>query len=113
MKKIPKSDPVLSEKLERWEKNDSKEIDLNSLEKEGIKLNIEAIHPISGKEIEVWVANFVVSTYGTGAVMSVPAHDQRDWDFAKKYGLPIVEVISPISPQFCNIEKFAFEKKEF
>ena len=111
VEKIRKSDPVLNEKLERWKKNDSKETDLNSLEKEGIKLNTQATHPISGKEIEVWVANFVVSSYGTGAVMSVPAHDQRDWEFAKKYGLPIIEVISPISPQSSNIEKSAFEKK--
>ncbi len=111
VEKIAKGDTVLSEKLERWKKNDLKETDPNSVEKEGIKLDIEAIHPISGKEIEVWVANFVVSSYGTGAVMSVPAHDQRDWEFANKYGLPIVEVISPISPHSSNITKSAFEKK--
>ena len=51
------------------------------------------------------MANFVVSTYGTGAVMSVPARDQRDWEFAKKYKLPIIEVIEPISPQFCDVKK--------
>ena len=88
-----------------------RETDPNSLEKEGINLDIKAIHPISGKEIEVWVANFVVSTYGTGAVMSVPAHDQRDWEFAKKYKLPIIEVIEPISPQFCDVKESAFEQK--
>ena len=111
VEKIARNDTALSLKLKTWKKNDLRETDPNSLEKEGINLDIKAIHPISGKEIEVWVANFVVSTYGTGAVMSVPAHDQRDWEFAKKYKLPIIEVIEPISPQFSDVEESAFEQK--
>ena len=111
VEKIARNDTALSLKLKTWKKNDLRETDPNSLEKEGINLDIKAIHPISGKEIEVWVANFVVSTYGTGAVMSVPAHDQRDWEFAKKYKLPIIEVIEPISPQFCDVKESAFEQK--
>ena len=62
-------------------------------EKEGIDLEIEAIHPLTGQTVPVWVANFVLSTYGEGAVMAVPAHDQRDFEFAKKYDLPIKQVI--------------------
>src|SRR5262249_34843227 len=54
-----------------------------------------AINPFSGADLPIWIANFVLSTYGTGAVMSVPAHDQRDFEFAKKYGLPIKVVIQP------------------
>ncbi|WP_418180166.1 leucine--tRNA ligase [Aliarcobacter lanthieri] len=63
------------------------------LEKEGIDLEIEAVHPLTGQAIPIWVANFVLSSYGEGAVMAVPAHDQRDFEFAKKYNLPIKQVI--------------------
>ncbi len=64
-------------------------------EKEGVFTGAYAIHPFTGQKVPVWAANFVVSDYGTGAVMSVPAHDQRDFEFAKKYGLPIKVVIQP------------------
>jgi leucyl-tRNA synthetase len=64
-------------------------------EKEGLDTGIRAKNPFTGKEIPVWVANFVLSGYGTGAVMAVPAHDQRDYEFAQKYGLPIVPVVRP------------------
>jgi leucyl-tRNA synthetase len=65
-------------------------------EKEGIPLGVNAIHPLSGEKLPLYTANFVLMEYGTGAVMAVPAHDQRDFDFAKKYGLPIKEVIQPV-----------------
>ncbi len=71
------------------------EAELATMEKRGIDTGMLAIHPISGEKIPVWVANFVLMQYGSGAVMSVPAHDQRDWDFAKKYKLPTKEVIQP------------------
>lgn len=63
--------------------------------KEGIDTGARALHPFTGAELPIWAANFVVSDYGTGAVMSVPAHDERDFDFARTYGLPIVTVIQP------------------
>jgi leucyl-tRNA synthetase len=63
--------------------------------KEGVFLGIYAIHPLTGEKIPVWVANFVLAEYGSGAVMAVPAHDERDFEFAKKYGLPIKFVIRP------------------
>ncbi|MCT7910857.1 leucine--tRNA ligase [Arcobacter lacus] len=69
------------------------ERDRATQEKEGIDLEIEVMHPLTGKTIPVWVANFVLSSYGGGAVMAVPAHDQRDFEFAKKYDLPIKQVI--------------------
>lgn len=62
-------------------------------EKMGIKAKYNAIHPLTEKEIPIWIANFVLMEYGTGAIMSVPAHDQRDFEFATKYGINIVEVI--------------------
>ncbi len=63
-------------------------------DKEGVDLEISVIHPLTGKKIPVWVANFVLAGYGGGAVMAVPAHDQRDWEFAAKYNLPVHEVIA-------------------
>lgn len=71
------------------------EAELATMEKRGIDTGFTAIHPITGKEIPIWTANFVLMQYGSGAVMSVPAHDQRDWEFAQKYHLPVVEVIKP------------------
>jgi len=69
------------------------EAELETQEKRGMDTGLRAIHPVSGEPIPVWVANFVLMGYGTGAVMAVPAHDQRDWEFAKKYSLPIKMVI--------------------
>ena len=63
------------------------------MEKKGVPLGITATHPISGEPVEIWAANFVLMGYGTGAVMAVPAHDQRDWEFAKKHHLEIRPVI--------------------
>lgn len=71
------------------------EAELETMEKKGMPLGIDAVHPITGEAIPIWVANFVLMGYGTGAVMGVPAHDQRDWEFARKYGLPIKAVVYP------------------
>src|SRR5699024_2947342 len=70
------------------------EADLETREKRGYKLDFTAMHPLTGESVPVYVANFVLTGYGTGAVMSVPGHDERDWDFAKAYDLPIVPVIA-------------------
>lgn len=70
---------------------------LATMEKRGMDTGIKARHPITNKEVPVWVANFVVMDYGTGAVMSVPAHDQRDYEFAQKYQLAIEQVIKPLA----------------
>lgn len=63
------------------------------VEKEGFALGIDVIHPLTGQKLPLWVANFVITDYGSGAVMAVPAHDERDWAFAKQYSLPMVQVI--------------------
>jgi len=73
-----------------------------SKDKTGVMLQgITATHPVSGKEIPVWISDYVLITYGTGAIMAVPAHDERDWKFAKKFNMPIIEVVtgSPVSVQ--------------
>lgn len=87
------------------------EAELETIEKKGISLGINAIHPISGEKVPVWVANFVLMSYGTGAVMSVPGHDQRDWEFAKKYNIQIVQVIFPNDGSKKGIEDSAYVEK--
>ncbi len=66
---------------------------VDNFEKEGIFLHAHAVNPVNGKKIPLWIANYILTEYGTGAIMCVPAHDQRDYEFAKKYELPVVEVI--------------------
>jgi leucyl-tRNA synthetase len=80
-------------------------------EKEGLYTGLTAINPFNGKEIPVWVSNFVLMDYGTGAVMSVPAHDQRDFEFAIKYGLDIKTVILPTSNSPAPQSEKAYEEK--
>ncbi len=87
--------PELTAFLEKCRKSVTAEADIETMEKAGMALGIDAIHPVTGDKIPVWTANFVLMTYGTGAVMAVPGHDHRDWEFATKYGLPIVQVIEP------------------
>jgi len=70
------------------------EAELETQEKRGIATGLFAIHPVSGAKVPVWIANFVLMGYGTGAVMAVPGHDERDFEFATKYGLPITQVIA-------------------
>ena len=72
------------------------EAELETQEKRGMATGLWAIHPLTGEDVPVYVANFVLMGYGTGAVMAVPAHDQRDWEFAKAYGLPVKPVIVPL-----------------
>ncbi|MGZ8176100.1 MAG: leucine--tRNA ligase [Methylobacter sp.] len=72
---------------------ETSEAAMETMEKRGIDSGIKALHPITGEQVPVWIANFVLMGYGTGAVMSVPAHDQRDFEFAQKYGIVIKQVI--------------------
>src|SRR5690606_12364980 len=87
------------------------EADLATMEKKGVFTGITATHPISSEQVPAWVANFVLMDYGTGAVMAVPAHDQRDYEFAKKYGLPITQVIEPANGEAINLDEEAFTVK--
>jgi leucyl-tRNA synthetase len=80
---------------ERMRRTDPAERTGEGAPKEGVFTGAEAVNPYSGERVPVWVANFVLAEYGTGAVMSVPAHDQRDFEFARKYGLPVRTVIQP------------------
>ncbi len=95
------------------------EADMANMEKKGMDTGLKALHPITGEEVPVWVGNYVLMDYGSGAVMAVPAHDQRDWEFAKKYSLEIKQVIAPTQASGLNdvglegddLEKEAFVEK--
>ena len=93
--KAAAGNPEIAAFIEACKKTDAAEATLETMEKKGMPLGISAIHPMSGEEVPLWVANFVLMSYGTGAVMAVPGHDARDWEFAKKHGLPIVQVVAP------------------
>ncbi|MCK9646907.1 leucine--tRNA ligase [Haemophilus influenzae] len=84
------------------------EADLATMEKKGMATGLFAIHPLTGEKLPIWVANFVLMHYGTGAVMAVPAHDQRDFEFAQKYSLPIKQVIAPLADEEIYLTKQAF-----
>ncbi len=94
--KAAASNPEIAAFVADCKKTDAQEATLETMEKKGMPLGISAIHPLSGEEVPLWVANFVLMSYGTGAIMAVPGHDARDWEFAKKHGLPIQQVIAPV-----------------
>jgi len=101
-------DPGLAAFLEECKRTQAAEASLETMEKKGRPLGISAIHPISGEKVPVWVANFVLMSYGTGAVMAVPGHDQRDFEFARKHGLPIRQVIAPADGSEIDLSQAAF-----
>jgi leucyl-tRNA synthetase len=87
------------------------EADLETQEKRGMPLGIDVLHPISGEAVPVWTANFVLMGYGTGAVMAVPAHDQRDWEFAEKYGIAKNAVIRAADAESVDITEVAMTER--
>ncbi|MGI9342619.1 MAG: leucine--tRNA ligase [Gammaproteobacteria bacterium] len=101
--------PELAEFLDECTRSAVSEAAMETMEKQGRPLGINAIHPITGDPVPVWVANFVLISYGTGAVMAVPGHDQRDWEFANEYALPILQVIAPAGDADCDIATGAYE----
>ena len=86
----------------------SSEADIATMEKKGMRTGLYAVHPLNGRKVPIFVANFVIMDYGTGAVMSVPAHDERDYEFAKKYGIDIIQVIKPSDGHEIDISKEAY-----
>ncbi len=105
------NDPALKAFLTECQQSGVSEAVVETMEKKGKPLGINAIHPITGEPVPVWVANFVLMGYGTGAVMAVPAHDQRDWEFAQAYKLPVNQVIAPAGGEVCDLSAAAFVDK--
>ncbi len=109
--KAAASNPDIAAFIEECKQTDAAEATLETMEKKGMPLGIAAIHPLTGDEVPLWVANFVLMSYGTGAVMAVPGHDERDWEFAKKHGLPIKQVIAPEDGTEIDIDAAVFVDK--
>jgi len=109
------ANPELQAFIEDCQRNAVSEAAMETMEKQGRSLGINAVHPITGESVPVWVANFVLIGYGTGAVMAVPGHDQRDWEFARAYGLPIRQVIEPAPgdehTSECDVDTAAFVER--
>ena len=92
--KAAETNPVLADFINACKQGGVSEAELETQEKKGMATGLFAVHPLSSEKVPVWVANFVLMGYGTGAVMAVPGHDARDFEFAKKYALPIKQVIA-------------------
>ncbi len=103
--------PALAAFIGQCKSNAVTEAEMATMEKLGVDTGIRAIHPVTGREVPVWAANFVLMDYGTGAVMAVPAHDQRDFEFATRFGLPIEQVIAPANGETVDLTAAAFTDK--
>jgi len=109
--KAAAGNPEIAAFVEECVKTDAAEATLETMEKKGMPLGISAIHPLTGDEVPLWVANFVLMSYGTGAVMAVPGHDERDWEFARKHGVEIKQVIAPADGSEIDIQEQVFVER--
>lgn len=106
--------PELNAFIDECKNMKATEAEMATMEKKGFTTGVSAIHPITGESVPIWVANFVLMSYGSGAVMSVPAHDERDWEFAQKYNLPIQQVITSADEtvaNYINTQEKAYTEK--
>lgn len=108
---VATNDPELATFIAECKKQAVNEASVATLAKQGRALGIDAIHPLTGDKVPVWVGNYVLMDYGSGAVMAVPAHDQRDWEFARQYRLPIKQVIAPADGADIDLSQDAFVDK--
>jgi leucyl-tRNA synthetase len=105
------TDPELALFIESLKNTKVAEADMATMEKKGAPTGLFAIHPLTKQKLPIWIANFVLMDYGSGAVMAVPGHDQRDWEFAIKYQLPIKQVIQANDGDSCDISQAAYTEK--
>ena len=106
-----KGNPELEAFIRDCQQGGVSEAELETMEKRGMALGVNALHPVTGESVPVYAANFVLMSYGSGAVMAVPAHDQRDWEFAEKYGIARKQVIFSADGSECGIENAAYVEK--
>ncbi|MEL6447519.1 MAG: leucine--tRNA ligase [Pseudomonadota bacterium] len=102
------SNPDLATFIDECRQGGAAEAEVETMEKKGMALGIDAIHPLTGERVPVWAANFVLMSYGTGAVMGVPGHDQRDWEFATQCGLTITQVIDALPGETVDLSEAAY-----
>jgi leucyl-tRNA synthetase len=105
------NNPELLAFIDECKHQETAEAAIETMEKKGMDTGIKARHPVTGEEVPVFVANFVLMGYGEGAVMAVPAHDQRDWEFARKYGIPVRQVIAPADDSAVDLSEGAYTEK--
>ena len=110
-RRAAETDPGLAAFIEECRQGGVSEAEIETMEKKGHALGLDALHPITGAPVPIFAANFVLMGYGTGAVMAVPAHDQRDWEFAAKYSIPRRQVIFAADGSPCGIEAGAYTEK--
>ena len=108
---IAKSNAELADFIQACKTQSVSEADMATMDKKGKDTGLKARHPITGEKVAVWVGNYVLMDYGSGAVMAVPAHDQRDFEFAQKYDLEIKQVVAPLNDEACDLQKAAFTEK--
>ncbi|KRP27041.1 MAG: leucine--tRNA ligase, partial [SAR92 bacterium BACL16 MAG-120322-bin99] len=108
---LAENNPALADFIEQCKTQQVSEAEMATMEKLGMDTGITALHPLTGDAVPVWVGNYVLMDYGSGAVMAVPAHDQRDYEFAEKYQLPIKQVIAANNDESCDIDNEAFVSK--
>jgi len=109
--KAAERDAALAEFIEECRHTKTAEADVATMEKKGMPTPFTAVHPVTGEEVPIWVANFVLMEYGHGAVMAVPGHDERDHEFARQFGLPIKQVIAARDGRDIDIQDAAFTEK--
>ncbi len=108
---VAQSNPQLAEFIQQCQTQQVSEAEMATMEKLGMDTGISAVHPLTGEPVPVWVGNYGLKDYGSGAVMAVPGHDQRDYEFARKYQLQIKQVVTPAGDEPCDIEDEAFVDK--
>ena len=108
---VAQKNPELAAFIADCQTQQVSEAEMAIMEKRGMDTGISAVHPLTGETVPVWVGNYVLMDYGSGAVMAVPAHDQRDYEFAKKYQLEIKQVIAPANEEPCDLTTEAFTAK--
>ncbi len=109
--KAAANNPALAAFIDECKNTKVAEAEIATMEKKGMATGLTAIHPLNGREVPIYIANFVLMDYGTGAVMAVPAHDQRDFEFATKYGLDIIPVIKPVDGSELDVSEAAYTEK--
>ncbi|MCU7812641.1 MAG: leucine--tRNA ligase, partial [Candidatus Thiodiazotropha sp. (ex Notomyrtea botanica)] len=109
--KAAEGNKSIADFVEECRQGGTSEAELETIEKKGMPLGVNVIHPVSGETVPIYAANFVLMGYGTGAVMAVPGHDERDHAFAQKYGVPIKQVIHPVDGSTVDIQAAAYIEK--
>lgn len=108
---LAQQDPTLQAFVDECRQQGTAEAAIATQDKRGVPLPLTALHPITGAELPVWAANFVLMDYGSGAVMAVPAHDERDWEFAQQYNLPIRQAVAPARGESIDVQQAPYPER--